>query len=342
MARADARDTAARDTVQRDTAARDTAQRPDARDTAAPADETEIPPTSLEAYFKPIEDLGLEAYVARLDNYGYTVIPPDVVATPDFIDRITDAVLRVATERTGIEHRLDRPGDPGKYDQTIFGHGENGQYLLFYLLFEDEVFEEWFENPVFGAIMDYVMRGAGRFSNIDSFVKWKTPNPDAPLSLGLHTDGPASPEGVLPFSHDMVCNAALCLTDYTQVGGCIAMVPGSHRLGRNPGPGEGVDRAVPVEAPRGSLIVWHGNTWHGAYPKLDDGLRLNVTTMHCNAALKTQHQYGRDVIPEAMLARRGARFRRMMGVDDPMGWTTNGPDPALYRRRGRPSQQKDS
>lgn len=308
---------------------------------ASKIDDAEVKPTSLEGYFKPIEEYGLEPYVAKLDNYGYTVIPPELIAPPEFIERITNAVLRVATARTGIEHRLDLPGNPGKYDKTISGHGERGQYLLFYLLFEDEVFEEWFENPVFGAIMDYVMRGAGRFSNIDSFVKWKTPHPEEPLSLGLHTDGPASPEGVLPFSHDMVCNAALCLTEYTREDGCIAMVPGSHRLARNPAPGEGVDLAVPVEAARGSLIVWHGNTWHGAFPKLTDGLRLNVTTLHCNYALKTQHKYGRDVIPEAMLARRSARFRRMMGVDDPMGWTTNGPDPELFPNRNQPVRGKE-
>ena len=293
-----------------------------------------LEPTALDAYYGPIEELGLAQYVNRLDNFGYTVVPPEVVAPPEFLERITNAVLRVATERTGVEHRLGANGDPGKYTNTIFGDSKaNAQYLLFYLLFEDEVFEEWFENPVFAAIMDYIMCGAGRFSNIDSFVKWKTQDVGDTLSLGLHTDGPASPEGVLPFSHDMVCNAALCLTDYTKADGCIAMVPGTHRLGRNPGPGEGIDKAVPVEAPRGSLIVWHGNTWHGAYPKLTDGLRLNVTTLHCNYALKTQHKYGRDVIPDAMLARRSKRFRRMMGVDDPMGWTTNGPDPALWPTR---------
>ena len=302
-----------------------------------------VDPTELDAYYAPIETLELEHYVSRLDNYGYTVVPPEVVAPPEFLDRITRAVLRVAHERTGVEHHLDKNGDAGNYSQTIFGDAKDrAQYLLFYLLFEDEVFEEWFENPVFGAIMDYVMRGAGRFSNIDSFVKWKTPDTGDTLSLGLHTDGPASPEGVLPFSHDMVCNAALCLTDYTKEHGCIAMVPGSHRLGRNPRPGEGIDKAVPIEAPRGSLIVWHGNTWHGAYPKLTDGLRLNVTTLHCNYALKTQHKFGREIIPAEMLARRSPRFRRMMGVDDPMGWTTNGPDPKLYPARHKRAHETDN
>ena len=99
------------------------------------------------------------------------------------------------------------------------------------------------------------------------------------------------------------------------------MVPGSHRLGRGPEPGEGADRAVPVEGP----AAWLGNTWHGAFPKLTEGLRLNLTSYHCHPALKTQERYG-AAVPPAMLARRSARFRRLMGVDDPMGWKEHGPD----------------
>jgi len=258
-----------------------------AKSASSESTESGVSPTSLEGFFGPIQELQLEPYVAKLDNMGYTVIPPEIVVSSEFLERITQAVLRVAKERTGIEHCLTENAGTGTYNQTISGDGEKGQYLLFYLLFEDEVFEEWLENPVLAAMMDYILRGAGRFSNIDSFVKWKTPKNEivgGNLSLGLHTDGPSSPEGALPFSHDMVCNAALCLTDYSKENGAIAMVPGSHRYGRNPTPGEGVDQAVPVEAQRGSLIVWHGNTWHGAFPKTTDGLRLNVTTLHCNYA----------------------------------------------------------
>ncbi|TDJ30469.1 MAG: hypothetical protein E2O59_02520 [Gammaproteobacteria bacterium] len=44
----------------------------------------------------------------------------------------------------------------------------------------------------------------------------------------------------------------------------------------HPGSGRGNDRyaAVPVEAPRGSHIVFHGATVHGAYPKQTPGPRL--------------------------------------------------------------------
>ena len=176
------------------------------------------------------------------------------------------------------------------------------------------------------AVVDYMMGGQAQLSSMVSFVKWRDSNakPGAPAT-GLHSDSPGSPEGLLPFSHSNVCNVALCLTDYTRADGCIAMVPGSHRLGRVPRPDEGVDRAVPVEGPTGSLIAWLGNTWHGAFPKLTEGLRLNVTSYHCHPALKTQEHYA-EAVPEEMLARRSERFRHLVGAYEPLGWTVNGPD----------------
>ena len=74
------------------------------------------PPNAVDAMLAPIRELGLEQYVAELEHYGYTVIPPERVASPDFVERVRDAVLRVAHERTGVEHALDRPGDAGRYE----------------------------------------------------------------------------------------------------------------------------------------------------------------------------------------------------------------------------------
>ncbi len=268
--------------------------------------------------------------MAELDTYGYVVIPPEKVAPPEFVERVRDTVLRVIEERTGVKHSLDRNGDPGKYK----GQPQlPSQFILYYLLFADPIFEEWLENPTLQAVITYVMRDQAQLSSLTSFVKWK--GNGYGRTLGLHSDSPASPEGVLPTSHDAVCNATLVLTSYTKDDGAIAMVPGSHRLFRQPMPGDGVDRAVAVEAQAGSLIFWHGNTWHGAFPKKTDGLRLNLTSYICNRAMKTQERYQRAVPPE-MLARHGARFARLLGADDPWGFDENGPDflgIATYKQR---------
>jgi len=277
-------------------------------------------PENLDRLCGPIRELGLESHVLELDAYGYTVVAPEKVAAPEFVDRVRETVLRLVEERTGEPHSLERNGNPGKYE----GQPQlPNQFLLYYLLFADPIFEEWLENPILQALVTYVMRDRAQLSSMTSFVKWKGPGYGP--TLGLHSDSPASPEGLLPTTHDAVCNGALVLTGYTREDGAIAMVPGSHRLSRQPKPGEGVEDAVPIEAPVGSLIFWHGNTWHGAFPKTTDGLRLNLTTYFCNRHMKTQERY-QGSVPPAMLARHGARFARLLGADDAYGWDQAGPD----------------
>ena len=74
----------------------------------------------------------------------------------------------------------------------------------------------------------------------------------------------------------LTANTNWCITDYSRDGGAMAYVPGSHRRMEPPRFPEAVELAVPVEAPAGSLIVFHGATWHGAFPRLTEGMRLSI------------------------------------------------------------------
>ena len=266
-----------------------------------------------------VEALGLNDKIKELEERGYVVVEPQRVATPEFVERVRDTVLEVARRRTGVPHSTDNNGDIGRLDSQP---QQPGQFLLYYLLFEDPVFEEWIMNPTLQALISYLMRDQGRLSSLASFVKSKDGNYGE--TLGLHADSPPGTTGALSAEHDDVCNAALVLTDYTLEDGAIAMVPGSHRYCRTPKPGEGVSEAVPVEAPAGSLIFWKGNTWHGAYPKLTDGLRLNVTSYVCHQRIKTQENYQRKVT-RAMLERNTPDFARFLGAGDAYGWGVEGP-----------------
>ena len=288
--------------------------------------------------YRQIRELDLEQNVSELDAYGFTIVPPEKVATEAFRQRITDTVLRVAHERTGIEHLVDQNGNRGQYDTNP--HTDN-QYLLFYLLMEDRVFEEWLVNPTMLTLARYLMDDMVQLSSMSSFVKWigawkeSEPGEQPPSgTMGLHSDSPGSALGVLPSNYTNVVNSAYCLTDYTRANGAIAMVPGSHRWARQPKLGEGEDQAIPVEAEAGSLIVWHGNTWHGAFPKQTDGLRLNVTTYMCNSALKTQEQY-QGFVPQEMLDRNPPEFAELVGANDPMGWGKHGPDLEKFMQKNR-------
>lgn len=247
------------------------------------------------------------------------VIPPEQVESADFVERIRDTVLAVAERRTGIPHSSGSNANVGRYKTEPL---QPGQYLLYYMLFEDPIFEEWIMNPVLQAMITSLMSDQGRLSSLSAFVKSKGGNYGE--GLGLHADAPPGTTGAMSAEHDDACNGALVLTDYTREDGAIAMVPGSHRYNRQPKEGEGVAEAVPVEAPAGSLIFWKGNTWHGAYPKLTEGLRLNVTSYVCHVRIKTQENYQRCV-PRAMLERNTPAFATFLGAGDAYGWGIEGP-----------------
>ena len=283
------------------------------------------------ATFKRIGELGLERNIFELDSYGFTVVPPDKVAEREFFDRIRATVLRICKERTGVDFAVERNGDFGHYKAQP---QSDGQFLLFYLLMADRVFEEWIVNPTLYTLVNYLMRGQQQLSSLTSFVKWKGERD----TLGLHSDSPPDRDGRMPPCSD-VANAAYCLTDYTLDNGAIAMVPGSHTFCRQPKPDEGEDMAVPVEAEAGSLIVWHGNTWHGAFQKQTDGLRLNVTSYHCHRRLKTQERYQWHVTQE-MIDRNPPEFARLVGADDNMGWDEGGPDYARSFKYATPEQKE--
>jgi len=78
---------------------------------------------------------------------------------------------------------------------------------------------------------------------------------------------------------DRLVSVQVYLDDASEENGCLWMIPGSHRLGRLPGQSErgvlgrlytDVDRAlpeaprVPIAAPAGSAIFFHGDVVHGS------------------------------------------------------------------------------
>ena len=137
-----------------------------------------------------IESLGLTDAVDELEDRGYVVIAPERVASVEFVERIRDTVLKVAERRTGIRHALDTNGSSGRYKAEP---QQPGQFLLYYLLFEDPVFEEWIMNPTLQALIAYRLRYQARLSSLSSFVKSKHGHYGE--GLGLHADAPPCTTG---------------------------------------------------------------------------------------------------------------------------------------------------
>lgn len=246
--------------------------------------------------FLEIRRLGLERYASELDEYGFTVVPPELVASADFVDEVREAVLRFASKRFGIP--------PSKLDERAAA--SHPLFFAVNAIAEDEVFERALMTPTSLALITHLLGESCVLSSMGAFLK----GPGIE-DLALHTDNVAIPSPFPPYSQ--VANSTLILSDYSAENGSIVFVPRSHKLARHPQPDEVRDKAlaVPVEAPSGSLVVFHGNTWHGALQRTSPGYRISLIQYFVRMYLLRQEDI--SYVTDEMRARNGERFGRLVG-----------------------------
>ena len=263
--------------------------------------------------YRQIQALGLEKYAGELDEYGYTVVPPEVVAPAELIAEIRDHVVELAARSWGIPAAAVGPHSTDEH-RSFFRHG---------MIAEGRQFEQILMNPVSLALITHLLGESCVLSSMGAFLKAPSDK-----TLELHTDNVAVPA---PFpSYSQVANATLCLSDYSREDGSICFVPRSHKLARHPLADEVGDLslAVPVEAAAGSLIVFHGNTWHGAFSRRTPGYRITLISYFARMYLLRQESV--DYVTDEMRERNDPRFRHLMGDHLPYPFSVGTRD-AMFR-----------
>ncbi|MBN9566883.1 MAG: phytanoyl-CoA dioxygenase family protein [Alphaproteobacteria bacterium] len=276
----------------------------------------------LNEIYREIRKQGLETNLAELEAFGFTVIPNAL--TTEQVAHFRNRIIEISEERLG--RKLDIENETG--------HSE--MEFVPYLLYKDKRFKESIINPKVMPLIHYLLGQHCILSSLGCHLKGPGGN-----GLLLHSD---TSNGVPdPFTaYSQVCNCNYALTDYTEEGGSLAMVPGSHRHHRQPTKSErnlvGNDRyehVIPIEVPAGTAILWHGNTWHGSFPRLKPGLRINLSNYYCREYIAPQENY-RNTVPEGFLdGEKDALLARLLGADLAYGWTDEGPLKHFERRKQR-------
>ncbi len=244
---------------------------------------------------KVISDMKLEPYLLQLEVDGLAIVPPEVHGFGlDRIDQMVEFILGKAEEMTGSpftlengpELKLKFPANSRGLSAFSDEEGQPSQFLIQQLGRQHRMFRDLAVNPTAVALIRQTIGSKStRFSSHNSFVKWQGDDGYG-SSLGLHADQSGLP---LPWGRTaLTANTNWCLTDYTLEGGALAYVPGSHRRGTRPTFPQAVKEAIPVVAPKGSLIVFHGATWHGAFPRKIPGMRISVANYYRHLMVTSQ------------------------------------------------------
>ena len=281
---------------------------------------------ALQRIMQSVERLGLSQNLLDLETQGYTVIKG--VLHAEQIERVKAAILR------RVEGDLGRPVN---IDTATADDFANMTYIP-YMLYDDVVFEEvlMLEQPL--TMMTYLLGESCLLSSIGCHFKGMGEQGVVPL----HSDnGNGIPQ---PFpAYSLCANINYALTPYSKEAGALAVVPGSHRLGRPPTAremrlaGERANRdAQAMDLDPGDAVIWHGNTWHGSYPREIPGIRMNLAVFCARQFVVTQEQH-KGVVPQEVLDRHAndERFLRLLGAKQPYGWQQEGPDYSVMAQAPR-------
>lgn len=267
-----------------------------------------------------IRRLGLEQHVADLEIDGFTVVPPETVNMPGLAERLVDASKRAEAVRpANVINQL--------YDESAVGK------ITFDMLEEDLCFEEAVQAPVPLALVTYLLGYHAKLGMVLTTAK----GPGTP-PVNIHSDSRCRFPEPWP-TYAQIANVTWLLSDYSQEEGALVLVPGSHLLGRGPEVEELPDAMSKhktlhtVEAPAGSVVIWHGNTWHGAHSRTEPGERRNLVTVFMRQYLVTEEAVWLTTSLDA-LKRNPARFGAIAGLADYQPYDRRGPQVPQNRISG--------
>ncbi|MEM7141835.1 MAG: phytanoyl-CoA dioxygenase family protein [Actinomycetota bacterium] len=238
--------------------------------------------------------LGLERHVVELEIYGYTVLQD--VKSPAFFDDLRETILALGEEDRAAGRRVP------------LSAREDGSYLVPWLLARGRIFEEaaMAEAPL--ALITYLMGESCQISSNHGHVRV-----EGDAVQGMHTDAPMMP-GPLPM-FPPASNMMWCCDDFTLDSGATLVVPGSHKRSHHPSQ-RAFKEAVPVETPKGSVFVFHGNLWHSAGARTLPGERVGMTVYFNRMYVRPQEDLN-AVISDEVIARNPPRFAHLVGRNNP-------------------------
>ena len=222
--------------------------------------------------------LGVERHVREVEENGYTVIEHAISA--DFADEIREVTHRAVMSHDG--------------------------YQLQWMLYHGVEFERLVQNAPLMTLMDASLGRGAVIASISAIVRGPGKG-----TIPMHTDYSMVPEPYPEFA--MTGVGVWALEDWSTASGPTWIVPGSHRERRGPGKGEGADRGVPIEMPKGSVVYFTHGVWHWQGDRTEPGERVTIHSHFNRGILRGLEP--KKIDPQ-MMHRNPPRLGEMLGEDD--------------------------
>lgn len=238
-----------------------------------------------------IDALDLRDNVRDLVDDGYTIIQDP--AAHALTNAVRAAILRLAQETEG----------PARGSSAAL------------LLGRDPVFEQAVVVPKLLTLVECLLGRGAVLSQLIGSVRRKGPH-----ALGLHADNSWFPEPFPPWQ--IMCTACWVTDVFTEEAGSTLIIPGTHKHRRHPPRDvrKSLDGAIPIEAPKGSLVLWDGSVWHGNYPRQIDGERVVLHMTYTRVGMTPVEDYRH--LDDAWLEGKPPQLATLLGRDNFLGKTT--------------------
>jgi hypothetical protein len=211
-----------------------------------------------------------------------------------------------ATEAAALAARcLELHDDP---ECRAWIRDERPYETLFGMLNLDDRVWALASHPCAVAVARHLLGDEARVAEACSKPAW----PGAGFSTGLHVDSGLFPRGVpgIPW----LVNSMWMLTDFTEDNGATGVVPMSHWSGRTT-PWPGMDATHPLVEPvtgrAGSLLMWHGGTFHTSRPNRTGAARVGLNVAYYPPWFNHYTEAGHQPIWPETFARMPAEMRAL-------------------------------
>lgn len=210
---------------------------------------------------------------------------------------------------TDVRHRLLTVAQMERDDGSAFLY-DGGNQRVFSLHNKGLEFEHLVQEPTVLEVMEHLLG----FNFLLSSTHANIAGPGG-ASMNVHADQTFARSPWPPYA--LVANSMWMLDDFTPDNGATRVVPGSHKLCRQPDYdlGEGDVTTVPACAPAGSVMVFDGRLWHQTGANTSDASRHGILNYYCRGYVRQQQNFSAGLDVE-VAKRATSVMQRLLGLEN--------------------------